>query len=634
MPGIYNVNDGYNVNNKKVSSKLTFEVGEKFTGRVVSKGDGKDVTIKLADGWQFIAELEGNVDLDDIKLVKFQVAGFQNGKLNLKLVKGTENEQTIGDENFQDVIEKEGLSKEDIDILKKMVKHNIPLTKENINQIKGLIQFNEKMASNPKEINSFIQTYLQSKDIPVDSEQGQAVKQLLTKFLGEFKKMTPEDILAFIENKLEFSEENITSFNKLFKGDSSIEQILKKISNSLNSLDVSDAISDDNIETVMNNKLINKEAELTKNTLDKNTTLASKVYNENDPLTKKINILDVLKTLAGSENSELDMVQKNAGKESYNAEKVNLSAALIKTLDDPEAVKLIKDTIGNSLTISDTPKTQAESLIEATNKTKLEGILSNIEGKEVKITDGEFKAFKELLNNKIAGKEDVQENVFNDKNSIQPKEVLANAVKETVISKENLGKLNIQNLGIGSLDNKEAIKAEMKNNIDNVRDIVKNLIAQTDSKDAGYEKIMNLVKANISDIKVFNSISDEYYYLNIPVTVENTEYPCKLIIKDNRKDGKKIDSTNAKMVVSVKTINLGEVDGYVTMRENEIDVKLKCESDFTSVLNHNKSKLADGLASLGLFVNVSVSAKEKPVDLVSCRNFFNDLTISTIDIKV
>jgi len=29
-----------------------------------------------------------------------------------------------------------------------------------------------------------------------------------------------------------------------------------------------------------------------------------------------------------------------------------------------------------------------------------------------------------------------------------------------------------------------------------------------------------------------------------------------------------------------------------------------------------------------------VSAKDKPVDLVSCRNFFNDLTISTIDIKV
>ena len=515
-----------------------------------------------------------------------------------------------------------------------MIKHNIPLTKENINQIKGLIQFNEKMASNPKEIDAFIQTYLQSKDIPANSEQGQAVKELLTKFLGEFKNMTSEDILAFIENNLDFSEENINSFNKLFKGDSSIEQILTKISDSLNSLEVSDNISDNNIETVMNNKLINKEAELTKNILDTNTSLASKAYNGNDPLTKKINVLDVLRTLAGSEDSELDIVQRNASKESGNAEKVNLSTSLIEKLEDKEVVKLIKDTIGNSLTTNDAPKTQAESLIEATNKTKLEGILSNIEGKEVKLTDSEFKAFKELLNNKIEGKEVLQENVFNDKNIIQAKEVSTNAVKETVVIKENLGKFNIEDLVRGNLDNKEAIKAEMKDKIENIRDIVKNLITQTDLKEAGYEKIMNLVKANINDFKVFNSISDEYYYLNIPITADSKEYPCKLIIKDNRKDGKKIDSTNAKMVVSVKTINLGEVDGYLTMRENKIDVKLKCESDFTSVLNNNKSKLADGLSSLGLFVNISVSAKDKPVDLVSCRNFFNDLTISTIDIKV
>ena len=611
MPGIYNINNVYNTNTKKVSSKLTFEVGEKFTGRVVSKGDGKDVTIKLADGWQFIAELQGNVDLDDIKLVKFQVDGFQNGKLNLKLVQGTTDEETIGDENFQEVIEKEGLSKEDIDILKKMIKSNITLTKDNINKIKGLIQFNEKMASNPKEIDAFIQTYLQSKDIPVNSEQGQAIKEMLTKFLGEFKDMSSEDILAFIENNLDFSEENITSFNKLFKGDASIEEILTKISDSLNTLEVSDGIEDNNInKTVINNKLINKELELTKNTLDTNTTLASKAYNENDPLTKKINILDVLRTLAGNEDSELDIVQRNAGK-------VSLSASLIKKLDDPEVMKLIKDTIGSSLTTSDGPKTQAESLIEATNKTKLEGLLSSIEGKEVKIKDSEFKTFKELLNNKIVGKE-----------------VLTNATKETVVIKDSLGKLNIEDLVKSNVDNKEMIKAQMKDKIENIRDIVKNLINQTDVKESGYEKIMNLVKANMNDIKVFNSISDEYYYLNIPINADSKEYPCKLIIKDNRKDGKKIDSTNAKMIVSVKTINLGEVDGYLTMKENKIDVKLKCESDFTSVLNHNKSKLIEGLASLGLFVNISVSTKEKPVDLVSCRNFFNDLTISTIDIKV
>ena len=140
----------------------------------------------------------------------------------------------------------------------------------------------------------------------------------------------------------------------------------------------------------------------------------------------------------------------------------------------------------------------------------------------------------------------MQENAINDKNIIQAKEVSTNAIKETVVIKESLGKFNIEDLARGTLDSKEAIKAEMKDKIENIRDIVKNLITQTELKEAGYEKIMNLVKANINDVKVFNSISDEYYYLNIPITANSKEYPCKLIIKDNRKDGKKIDSTNTK----------------------------------------------------------------------------------------
>ncbi|ALB44275.1 hypothetical protein AXY43_11100 [Clostridium sp. MF28] len=627
MPGIWNINNGYNINTKKISSKLTFEVGERFTGRVVAKGDGKDITVKLSDGWQFIAELEGNINLDDLKLVKFQVNGFENGKLKLKLVEDSVDEKSTGDESFQEIIDKEGLSKEDIDILKQMVKRNLPLTRDNINLIKGLIQFNGKISSNPKEIDAFIQTYLQSKNISGNSEEGQAVKEMLTKFLNEFKNMSQDDILTFIENNLDFSEESIDSFNKLFKGNSSIEQILKKMNESLNFIES----PNNNLETVVKNKTIDREIDLMKNTTDTTKAIASKLYNENDPSNRKINVLDVLKTLAGSEDSELNIAQKFADNEknNLNTQKVNLSPSLVEKLNNKEIVELIKETMGNSITTDSEPKTQAQSLIESSNKNKLEILLSNIEGREVKLTDSEYKEFNKLLNNRIEGKDHYEETVSNDKGgNIQPKEL-------STSFKENFADLKNEDLLLRSnLDSKEAIKADMKFKIDGVRDIVKNLIAHVDLKDAGYEKIMDLIKNNINDIKVFNSVSNEYYYLNIPINANSQEYPCKLIIKDNRKDGKKIDKTNAKMVVSVKTANLGEVDGYLTLRDNRIDVNLKCESHFASILNNNKSKLADGLSTLGLFVNISVSMKEKPVDLVSCRNFFNDLTISAIDIKV
>ncbi|MFT8351518.1 flagellar hook-length control protein FliK [Clostridium saccharoperbutylacetonicum] len=625
MPGIWNVNNGYNTNTKKISSKLTFEVGERFTGRVVDKGNGKDITIRLSDGWQFIGELNGNVDLDALKLVKFQVDGFENGKLKLKLVQDTADDEASGDENFQEVIEKEGLSKDDIDILKNMVKHNISLTRENINEIKGLIQFNEKVDANPKEIDSFIKTYLQSKGIAVDSSEGQAVKEMLTKFFDEFKKMSSGDILAFIENNLDFSEENINSFNKVFKGDATIEQILKKISNSLNALELSDKTKENKInESFINGKLFDKGSEVVRSTVDSHTAFASKIYNENDPLTKKINVLDVLRTLTGSEDSELDLIQKRAGNENVNLnrEKSNIPTSLIEKLDDKEILKLIKDTIGDNVIADNAPKTQAEKLIESTNKSKLENLLSNIEGRDVKLTDDEYKKITELVNRK-------NDNQGNIQNTIQPKEVENNAMKD------GLSKLNNQELLLRSNSSgKDGIISEMKDKINNIRYIVKDLIDKTELKQDGYEKVMNLLKANISDIKVFNSVSNEYYYVNVPITANFQEYPCKLIIKDNRKDGKKIDSTNAKMIVSVKTAHLGDVDGYLTIRNNKIDVNLKCENEFTSVINNNKYKLADGLSTLGLFVNIHVSTKEKPVDLVNCRNFFNDLTISAIDIKV
>lgn len=629
MPGVWNINNGYNINTKKVSSKLTFEVGERFTGRIVSKGDGKDVTIKLSDGWQFIAELNGNVDAEDLKLVKFQVDGFENGKLKLKLVQN-DTSDSIVDDKFQDIIEKEGLSKDDIEVLKKMVKHNIPLTRENINEIKGLIQFNEKVNSNPKEVDAFIEKYLQSKNIDGNSEQGQVIKDTLTKFFNVFKNLSSDDIITFIENKLDFTEENINSFNKLFKGDSeTIEKLLMKISNSLNNLDsIDENIGKKNID-ISKQQLINKEDQLNKMNLENNnTTLAHKAYNANDPTNKKLNVLDILKTIAVNNDSEVQ--QSNLNNTKVSGE--NISNSIMEKLEDKELVKLLKDVIDDGGKAENSPKNQASGLIEATNKNKLEEILSKVEGKQVKLTDGEFRKLTDLVNNKPQSEEYLKESGIDEKSNIQAK--TSNDVKQTSLFKDATGKIFTEELIKNNIDSKEAIKSQVKSRIEDVKDIVRGILNQTELKEAGYEKVMNLIKENINDFKVFNTISDEYYYLNFPIKSENTEYPCKLIIKDNRKDGKKIDTTNTKMVVSVKTINLGEVDGYLTMKDNRIDVNLKCDRDYILTLNNNKAKLTTGLSTLGLFVNVNISEKDKPVDLVNCREFFNDLTISAIDIKV
>lgn len=631
MPGIWNVNNGYNMNTRKVSSKLTFEVGEKFTGRIVDKGDGKDVTIKLADGWQFIAEVDGKVNLDDLKLVKFQVDGFENGKLKLKIVQGGNSRDDVedGDENYQDVVDKEGLSKEDINLLKKMVRHNFSLTKKNINELKIILQFAEKVNSDSEELNAFIEKYIASKGVEIDSEQGKAMKEMLIKFISEFKNMSEDDILTFLENNIDFTKDNIESFNKLFKGDSSIEKILASIKEKLDESDIKVDVKD----VLFNDINKQDEAEEKPDTNMFNKAAFSKVYAENDPSNNKIDVLNILKTLAGDNADEVE--SSKVVKESI------LDKSLMEKLNNSDIADAIKSVVGEKISEDNSPKTQASSLIESLNKARVEEILSKAEGKEVKLTDTEYKKAVEIVQNK-------SDKPISEPDSVKPQNADTAALKSDRIlsTQENSVFIpkkienskvftnNFIDKGIMSENKVEGIKSEIKSKIDNVRDIVKELLTHTTAQDSVSGKVADLIKENINDIKVFNSMSNEYYCLNFDISAQMNKYPCKLIIKDNRKDGKKIDTTNAKMILSIKTSNLGDIDGYLTMRENKMDVNLKCDDKYTIVLDNHKRELTEGLSTLGLFVNVKVAAKEQPADIVSARDFFNDVTISAIDTMV
>ena len=578
MPGIYNINNGYANNNKKISSKLTFEVGEKFTGRVVDKGDGKDITIRLSDGWQFIAETDDKVDIEQLKLLKFEVEGFENGKLKLKILKGNAQEVTTEDENFQEIIEKEGLSKEDISILKNMVKHNIPLTRENINQMKGLIQLSQLMNSDPEEINNFIKNYLESNNIDINSREGQNAKELLTKFFNEFKNMTADDILAFIENNLELSEENIKSFNRLFKEDFTIEKLLIKLNENLkqNELSPKDVSAGSNLPNNIENST---QATSTSSSSDNVSTLATKIYNENDPSSKKVDVLDILRTLAGQENKENETVLPK--EIDFNKkENVNLSKELLENLEsNKDIVRTIKNIIDEDKFIKEMVNNEAEKNNDGSAKAKVEQFLSNQEGRKVTLTNDEFKQLTEFINRKFNENEVV-------KTDSMPKDIQTG--KEII---------EIKNFEINKLDklllnDKNDIKVQIKERINNVADIVKNLLSHTELNENMYDKITNLIRENINDIKVFNTINNEYYYINFPIQSNFQEYPCQLIIKDNRKDGKKIDSTNAKMVVSVKTINLpNDITNYSSEAlDNSIPVIIKSVNQKPGDDNLNEEK--------------------------------------------
>ena len=87
---------------------------------------------------------------------------------------------------------------------------------------------------------------------------------------------------------------------------------------------------------------------------------------------------------------------------------------------------------------------------------------------------------------------------------------------------------------------------------------------------------------------MFNSISEQYYYLDLPINVKENEYQCKIIIKDDRKKGKKIDSKNVKIATSVKTINMGTVDPYIKINNNNMNIDINCDKFWVKVLDIGK----------------------------------------------
>lgn len=622
MPAIWNVNNSYNVNNKKYSSKLTFEVGEKFSGRIISKGEGNEVTVKLADGWQFSATIDGNIESEENVPLQLQVEGYEDGKLKLKIVKKEVESNNLANDSLSEVIDKEGLGKDDVDILKKMVKYNIPLTRENITFVKSLLQFNTKINMDNNEIDNFILKYIDSKGISGESEQGKQIINTLKEFFVNFKNMKPEEILFFLENNIELTSENIESFKKLFSSNgNTVKEFFDNIKNDFAGIEVEMKELEDNIsnskvgENHLDNSLKALGEEINKDKLGYNS-LVSKLYDSNDMSKGKVSMLAVLKSMTGGDENLLREPIKDiliGKKEQFTTNEYNAALGKINNLSDEEFINILKDVLGKN------------GEIKEVSKDTVNIVLRSLFGKDIEVGEVELRKIQDVIEYKFQELELNNEGIKEDKligNNISNKTITT--LKQEVITEGNKKIVSAN----------ELIKNDINKKIDGIKDIIKELLVVSKGEGEGADKVIQLLKNNISEFKLFNTISNEYYYLDVPINREMTEYPCKLIIKDNRKDGKKIDRTDVKIVVTVKTVNLGVVDGFLSVKDKGLDVELKCDKNYTRVLELSKSKLSNDLQKLGFNINIKVSVREEDITLASCREFFNDKAMNGIDIKV
>lgn len=633
MPAIWNVGNTHGYNDKKISSKLTFEEGETFKGRVVAQGDGESVVVKLTDGWQFPADL-----LEDSlgsaakgqQLVQFKVEGFKDGKIKLKIINDLQNtKETVDDDVVKDFINKEGLSKEDFAILKAMIKFNIPLSKENIEFVKSVFNFSQKL-ENQSEIDDFINNYISGKGISPQSQEAVQIRDTLNEFFKAFKTMNQNDILLFLENDIDINTENIESYNKLFKSDITLNEYFDSVAKNFEELNLNktgilnNVKVEENVGKEINPKNI-EDNESIKYSQKQNMGL--KVYDENTSSKSRVSLLNLLKTMTGTEITLAKDVVKNIlieNKSIFKGAELNEAFNKLDNISEEEIKNIFKEAVEE----------------KGMTKEALNSTLNQLFGKEIKLSDNEVAKFKEILDFKMANAENTENTEIASKNQEETAGKENNSIfkKEVQIQQNNESK-NSEKAALrteAKVTSSILVKNELNGKIENMKDVIRQLMSNSEElKTRTLEgKVAEFIKSNLNDFKLFNSLSNEYYYLDVPIDRRDAKYPCKLIIKDDRKGNKRIDSSNVKLVVAVKTVNMGTVDAYLTVSNNNLNVDIKCIDKYMRLLSKGTKQLTEKLSKLGYLVNITVGEKIDEVNLATCRKFFDSANTSALDIKV
>jgi hypothetical protein len=551
MAGIGHINSAYNPDLKRLSSKLAFQIGERFTARVVKFDESAgEILLKLLDGWNFSAKLDKPLDFSPKGKLKFQIVGMEEGKVIIRLLQGDSNASKAELDSLIDILNQNKLGEEGYDLLEKMLKHEITLNKDNISKVKSIADFVQKINADPVEEDTFIGKYIGSKAIDENSEDGQFVKTKLKEFFSQLKSIDMDDILTMIENDIDLNTDNIESFKRVFKNEGGLYKSLKDVddfiknqfSNELtisleelgNPLEegdfssINDSLGNDNVDESLEKKINSSKA---LNNID--------VYNNLSTSNKKLSKLDILKTML-NENSDVNTILKDID--------LGIDGDINGDIDGTELGDIDK-------------------LIKNYNKDEL---------------------------------------------------------KEALVTK-----------GIISADRETQVQNVIKDKSDELKEVVKNIFSlKTGSEKEVFDKVLEFMKPTINDIKLFNTVNNQYYYMDIPLNFKEQEYPCKLIIKDERSRGKRIDSKNVSMVVSIKTVNIGDVDSYIKVRDNNMSIDIKCEEKWIKGLENTKDKLVSSLGNLGYNLFINFEKREEAVDITTTRNFFNDNGFNNINVKV
>lgn len=589
---------------KAIDSNL--RKGIKLRGEIkeinLEKGEA---TLVLKDG----KELKAKIEVDISKLIRgraysFEVLSSEGGEIKLKVEGFNKPVQKINN-NLELFMKENNLSFKLKNILEVMLKHEIPLTKENINKFNNFLSLVERPVEEFEKSLGTLEDYIKSK---VSEELHEKIdfKNELRGFFKELSKINKGNMASLLENNIVIDKENIRSFNNIFKSENSIFHIVKDIeSRGIN-------------EEILSTNFSYKDEEINHSNVVKsnNKGISSEYISEEKEMLKYLS----------NKNDLGEKSQFNYSENNYKEEKINN--------------EFIKNEIGESYK----DRVKENYINKEMNQDEfIEGILSYDEGenKNSKVDLNKLflkDKFPNILKSIGYNKEDilqgtVSKEIIEEKLSKFLNKKVHISVKDFEDIKEKIKDLkNIAKENKTLFTNTKDIVSEIKNKEEEMKGIIKNLIKETITSTNKSEAIANLIKNNINDFKLFNDFSNEYYYLDVPININKEEYGFRLIIKDERLEGKELNKNNIKLALAVKTVNIGEVDALLKFSDKNLNIEIKVQKENIEYIRENLSKLEKSLELLGFMPYIFVSEKvyEKS-DISTYRDFFNNSKNSILD---
>ncbi len=545
MSNVWKINMVQNYTTRDDFNKLTFKKGDSFSARILRlEGSTTDVIIKLLDGRVFPARVDGEIlqeNLDDY-MFKFQLDGFEGGKFLLRILEsnvidslGNNGDSAIKDPLMEELLKNLDfpVGKEDVPILKSMLKNNIPITEENLLEIKGLKEFIDQSNNSPKELNKFIDKFIEAKGIQNNSSEAKQIKETLGRVLNEIKNLKIDDVFVMKALDIKLNEHNIKAFSKVISNEYSILPEIKETTNVIK-------------EQIIGN--INKD------------TQGEAIVNRNSTF------IEGDKLIYSEKDSSQPMVS-------------------------------IKESLENK-----------------------EAILSS-----EKMVNKEGKHSNDIINERTIG-------IVNDEDDLLGK--MASHGNDEVDSTNKLFKQLKSDIMVDRSITSNMVKDELREKISFIKNDLMELIKLSQKETSTFNNVIQNLETKFQEFKMFNTINNNYYFLNVPLDMKDKEYDCKLIIKDERSKGKKLDAENIKIAASVATVNMEKVDAYLTVNKNSATIEIESEATYVKILERFKGKLINDLMDSKYMFNIFIKEKKHDFSFSNCRSFFEDDDFTTINTRV